>query len=162
MHVNCLALFMKHALPYFGDGDRVLEIGPDKFPSSLQVSAPSGAWDTLDICLDTRLTYSSVMPYIYPIPDHTYDVVVSANVAEHVPFVWSWMAEQTRVCKRGGYVVVVCPAVRHYHEVPVDCWRIYPQGGITLLEYAGLVPVRALSASYKGDVMDTIFVGRKP
>ncbi len=40
--------------------------------------------------------------------------------------------------KRGGKVITVNPVSWGYHEDPVDCWRIYPEGMKTLYSEAGL------------------------
>ena len=51
-------------------------------------------WETLEYVssekfftsdnLTERLTYTTRDPYRFPIPDNTFDVIVSANVIEHV------------------------------------------------------------------------------
>ena len=40
--------------------------------------------------------------------------------------------------KPGGHVVTIAPVSWEYHEDPVDCWRIYPEGMKALCEDAGL------------------------
>ena len=51
MHPNSIYLFKKYALKYFRPDMRVLEIGPDNFPSTYQniVSVNSILWHTVDI-----------------------------------------------------------------------------------------------------------------
>ena len=101
MHDNCLRLFEKHIPPYLQSANRVLEIGPDFFPSSLELALgrDSLVWDTLDVYEEPRLTYPSAPEYSFPVPDNTYDVVLSGNVIEHVRKIWLWMSEVARVCK---------------------------------------------------------------
>ncbi|MEO2089895.1 MAG: methyltransferase domain-containing protein, partial [Gemmataceae bacterium] len=70
--------------------------------------------------------------------DASYDVVLAGNVLEHVPRVWVWIKELGRVCKPGGVVITVNPLSWPYHEAPVDCWRVYPEGMKALYEEAGL------------------------
>jgi hypothetical protein len=59
MHENSILLFKKYALPLLGHGMKVLEIGPDTFPSSYRklVTAAAMAWETLDIYDSPQLTY---------------------------------------------------------------------------------------------------------
>ena len=59
MHENSSLLFMKYALPLRGHGMKVLEIGPDTFPSSNRklVTAAAIAWETLDIYDSPPRTY---------------------------------------------------------------------------------------------------------
>lgn len=140
MHTNSRLLFEKYASEYFLPGMRVLEIGPDKFPSTYQTMLMdrSLGWDTLDIYDDNRLTYRATSEYSFPIPDNTYDVVLSAQVIEHVRKIWVWMKELARICKPGGLVITINPVSWPYHEGPIDCWRAYPEGMRALYEDASL------------------------
>lgn len=191
MHLNSQLLFRKYAPFYFRDYQRVLEIGPDGFPSTYRrlLGNPTLDWQTLDITGDPRLTYQARDEYTFPMPSGLFDVVISGQVIEHVRKTWVWMQEVARVCKPGGYVITVNPVSWGYHEAPIDCWRIYPEGMRTLYSEAGLdvseckaeslepwshrVPkylrlVRKiitggeLPASGLPPVVDTITIGRKP
>ena len=86
MHTNSILLFKKYALPHFVSGIKVLEIGPDAFPSSYNTIAGTSCncWDTLDLYQDSRLTYIATSEYSFPIADHSYDIVLSGQVIEHV------------------------------------------------------------------------------
>ena len=168
---------------------RILEIGPDGHPSTYQaiVRDSSIAWETLDIYPSEELTYLAKDEYTFPIPDGTFDIVFSAQVIEHVRKVWLWTKEVARVCKQGGYVITINPVSWPYHEAPIDCWRIYPDGMRTLYEEAGIrvqlakheslsssgwiYPVYLLKEAIKpimlrgspmwGPVIDTISIGVK-
>ncbi len=147
MHLNSQLLFERHALSFFRDGQRVLEIGPDTAPSTYErLVEPSGysnlRWQTadLDYGADSTILVEHQMAneYLLPFPDDTFDVIVSGQVLEHVRRVWAWFGEVARVCKPDGYVITICPVSWPYHEAPVDCWRIYPEGMRALCEEAGL------------------------
>ena len=140
MHTNSRLLFQKHAREFFRPGLRVLEIGPDKFPSTYCSLVADGSitWDTLDIWQDARLTYSATSEYSFPAPSDTYDIVLSGQVIEHVRKIWLWIKELTRVCKVGGLVITINPVSWPYHEHPIDCWRAYPEGMRALYEDASL------------------------
>jgi SAM-dependent methyltransferase len=165
-----------------------LEIGPNKFPSTYQeiVDNDTITWETLDIFECSNLTYVAANEYEFPIPDETFDIVLSGQVIEHVRKIWIWMKELSRVCKRGGWVITVNPVSWRYHEAPIDCWRIYPEGMKALYDEAGLEAtvseceslepfvfstwsfIRALSKSlfgrrrsYQWPVADTISIGMK-
>jgi SAM-dependent methyltransferase len=139
MHPNSLLLFRRDAKPYFKDGLRVLEIGPS-FPSPFRQEVADRAiqWETLDIYQSPDLTYSTTDPYHFPIPDETFDIVFSAQVIEHVASIWRWIPELTRVTKMGGRVITINPVNWGFHEHPVDCWRMYPDGMKALYQDAGL------------------------
>ncbi|MFN9292928.1 MAG: class I SAM-dependent methyltransferase [Planctomyces sp.] len=140
MHLNSRLLFEKYAVPLIQPGMRVLEIGPDRFPSTLRscVKTSSIQWLTMDMYDSERLDFTNLQPYQFPIPDESFDIVVSANVAEHVQALWKWMPEVARVCSRGGRVVTINPVSYPYHEAPIDCWRIYPEGMRAVYAEAGL------------------------
>lgn len=140
MHTNSNRLFEKCAVPCFQLGMRVLEIGPDLFPSTYRKLLPLAdiTWDTLDIYAAPQLTYPKSDVYSFAIPDNTYDIVFSGNVIEHVAKVWRWVPELARITKPGGLVITINPTSWPYHPAPIDCWRIYPDGMQALCDEAGL------------------------
>ena len=139
MHRNSLLLFDRYARSHFKPGTRVLEIGPDVVSEfERKVADPTIKWETIDIFEHPRLTYTAKGLYEFPIPDQTFDVVFSAQVLEHVKAVWRWIREVARVCKSGGVVITINPVNWGYHEVPVDCWRVYPEGMRALYDEGGL------------------------
>lgn len=158
MHKNSLLLFKKYVVPLFKPGMRILEIGPAGFPSDYRRAVSVELqWDTLDIYESPQLTYSNAAQYSYPIPDDQYDVVLSGQVMEHVKKIWIWIRELQRVCKPGGHVITITPVSWPYHEAPVDCWRIYPEGMRALLEDTSLRIVHCAFESlecpqYKKDI----------
>jgi SAM-dependent methyltransferase len=140
VHLNSKLLFQKYALPYFADGMRVLEIGPDAVPSSYQAIVGKGGitWHTIDMFDSPNLTYRNSGEYSFPIETGSYDLVLSAQVIEHVRKIWNWMSEVSRVCKPGGTIITINPVSFRYHEAPIDCWRIYPEGMKALYDDAGV------------------------
>ena len=141
MHLNSKLLFQKYAAIYFKSNKKVLEIGPDQFPDSSYkkiINNKRITWDTLDIIENEKLTYRSVSNYSFPIKDRKYDIVLSGQVIEQVPEIWRWIKEVARVCKKDGYVITIAPVSWIFHEAPVDCWRIYPDGIKALYKLAGL------------------------
>lgn len=140
MHTNSRLLFEKYALPLLKPGLKVLEIGPDSFPSTYQHLAEglSLEWHTLDIYDSPHLTYPNSGQYSFAIPDESYDVVLSGQVIEHVKKPWRWIPELARITKAGGLIMTINPVSWIYHEAPVDCWRIYPEGMKALYEDASL------------------------
>jgi SAM-dependent methyltransferase len=148
MHQNSQLLFDAHAKARFADGMRVLEMGPDGFPSSFrQRVSRNVTWDTADIYESPQLTYSKSDAYNLPVANDSYDVVFSAQVIEHVPRIWKWFPELARVTRPGGLVITINPTSWPYHEAPIDCWRIFPEGMKALCGEAGLVPETIFSGS---------------
>jgi len=141
MHLNSLLLYKKYALPVLKPEQRLLEIGPDSIPvSTYRQATPNGpsVWETIDLSPYPGLTYKAVDEYHFSLPDDMFDVVLSGQVLEHVRKPWVWMKEVARVCKPGGIVITINPVSWPYHEAPVDCWRIYPEGHRALAEDSGL------------------------
>lgn len=115
----------------------MLEIGPSANPSEFRraVGLEAIQWDTIDFADSTfigsavnKLTYRLSEPYNFPIADNFYDIVLSGQVIEHVEKIWDWMKEIKRITKKGGLIITINPTSWPYHEAPVDCWRIYPEG----------------------------------
>lgn len=151
MHLNSKLLFQKYARPYFRPGMKVLEIGPDEVPSSFRqlVDVPEIEWHTIDMYESDQLTFRNVDEYTFPIDSEQYDLVLSAQVIEHVRKIWQWMPEVARVCRTGGTIVTINPVSFRYHEAPVDCWRIYPEGMRALYDAAGIDTVMSVSESHE-------------
>lgn len=149
MHQNSILMFERHVLPLISDGLDVLEIAPDATPSSYQRLVTADVrWTTTDLASERThegvrrwgtgdTTMLMTDPYQIPADDDSFDVVLSGQVIEHVRAPWRWMAELVRVCRPGGRVITVSPVSWPYHEAPVDCWRIYPEGMRALCEEAG-------------------------
>ena len=146
MHLNSKLLFGKFARPLINAGTTVLEIGPDQLPSTYQLScAGFREWATADLYARPGLTYQFTSDHRMPVADDSYDIVLSGQVLEHVRKPWEWIAELVRVCKPGGHVITIAPVSWPYHEAPIDCWRVYPEGMRALLE--GL-PVEILTNQF--------------
>src|SRR4051812_37137093 len=110
MHENSKLLFERHALGLFKPKQKVLEIGPDSFPSTYRKGILLDLeWHTLDQHNNPKLTYSGTEEYRFPVPDDVYDITLSGQVIEHVRKPWRWLPELVRVTKRGGYVITINP-----------------------------------------------------
>jgi len=170
MHENSKLLFEKYAKKYFRPGMRVLEIGPDGrissyqlfFRSEIKCWRKSIQWDTVDVYQDPNLTYVAVDEYSFPISDALYDIVLSGNVIEHIRKPWIWIKEVARVCKKEGLVITITPVSWHYHEAPIDCWRVYPEGMKALYEEAGLEVIESTFDSLEVSSYRRSIPGRSP
>ena len=165
MHLNSELLFTKYAKEYFKSDMSVLEIGPNTLPSRYYrlVGNRTIRWDTLglDSSRWKHLTYRSKSEYDYPVESNSYDIVLSGQVLEHVKKVWIWMKELSRICKKGGHVITINPISWEFHEVPVDCWRVYPDGMKALYDEAGLKVILSVFEGLDEQSVDTITIGEK-
>jgi 2-polyprenyl-3-methyl-5-hydroxy-6-metoxy-1,4-benzoquinol methylase len=95
--------------------------------------------------------------YDWPqIGDGYFDAVISGSCVEHVRMPWRWIGEVVRIVKPGGLIYLCAPNTWEYHEHPVDCWRIWPEGMRALMEWGGAVVVEAYSEG-----TDTVCIARK-
>lgn len=92
------------------------------------------------------------------IPDESYDVVVSGQCLEHTKMPWKTVEEISRVCKKGGIVMLTAPWSFIIHRYPIDCWRILPDGMKVLLEEIGKLEV----ITVENNNCDCFGVARKP
>jgi 2-polyprenyl-3-methyl-5-hydroxy-6-metoxy-1,4-benzoquinol methylase len=73
--------------------------------------------------------------YEIPMPEGSFDIVLSGQVIEHVRMPWRcWLGS----ARPGGRVITANPASWPVHQAPVDCWRIYLDGMRALSEEARL------------------------
>jgi SAM-dependent methyltransferase len=75
-------------------------------------------------------------PYRIPVPDGTFDLVISGQTFEHCEFFWLAFREMVRVVKDDGFVFLIAPSAGAIHRYPVDCYRFYPDSYAALAKYA--------------------------
>jgi hypothetical protein len=76
---------------------------------------------------------------------HSYDFVISGQVLEHTRRPWLWILDVASLCKPGGTVWICAPNEWRFHEYPIDCWRVFPDGMRALLEDANLSVIDCFS-----------------
>lgn len=162
MHLNSELLFQKYAKASFKKGMKVLEIGPTGIPSvySTLVGRSDVTWHTMDLSTTNSigaevasLTHVQTDEYHFPIKANSYDIVLAGQVLEHVREIWSWIPELKRVCKPGGKIILINPVSWPFHEMPVDCWRIYPEGIKALCDVNKLTIEICLWESLESDLL---------
>jgi len=72
-----------------------------------------------------------------PVPDAHYDLVLSAQVLEHVPDPAAYLAEARRLLKPDGRLVLSTHGIWIYHPEPNDYWRWTATGLRKTVEDAG-------------------------
>lgn len=100
--------------------------------------------------------------YRYPFCDEAFDVVISGSTVEHVKNIFKWIVELQRITKKNGLVCLIAPALHQkIHRYPVDCWRIYPDGIIFLLEEMAGLKLEEVKISKLHDDIECLGIGRK-
>jgi SAM-dependent methyltransferase len=98
-----------------------------------------------------------------PLPDNSFDTVLSAEVLEHVPDPAKALSEIYRVLKPGGHLVMSVPHLMYLHNEPHDFFRYTNYGLRTILEKAGFTIITLQSSgsifSFIQGILATTFVG---
>lgn len=72
-----------------------------------------------------------------PLPDSSFDSVLSTQVLEHVKFPEKCVQEMCRILKKEGHAVITVPQWNELHDEPSDFWRYTKYGLIELFERNG-------------------------
>lgn len=72
----------------------------------------------------------------FPVEEGSFDLVLASSVFEHDPNFWTTFIEMCRAAKDGGYIYVNAPSNGNVHRYPHDCWRFYPDAGLSLQQWA--------------------------
>jgi SAM-dependent methyltransferase len=98
----------------------------------------------------------------YDFGSKQYDLVISGQTLEHIENMQAWIRAVERVVKPGGFVCIIAPYLFREHRVPVDCWRILPDGMRYLLEdVAGLKIIEITNSADLVRNGDCVGIGRK-
>jgi SAM-dependent methyltransferase len=81
----------------------------------------------VDIRSGDNIDVVMTKPYRIPLRSRSFDIVLSGQVFEHVPFFWASLLEIARVMKPRAYFFLTVPSRGHEHST-YDCWRFYPDG----------------------------------
>ena len=110
-------------------------------PEHLSVAEISGSYVSARHTWKSRTlldypAFDLCAPTPHPMPE--FDVVICAEVLEHVPDPWLAVRTLHSLSKPGGYVLITTPFLLRYHPAPEDYWRFTPAGLAVLIERAGL------------------------
>ena len=78
-----------------------------------------------------------------PLPDASFDLVMSTQVLEHVEDTPAYLAECHRLLRPDGTLVLSTHGVMYYHRDPEDYWRWTKPGLTKVLEEAGFEVLEA-------------------
>lgn len=73
-----------------------------------------------------------------PLPDNSFDTIVSNQVMEHVEKPWMMIHHIARMLRPGGVCIVSAPFMAPFHANPTDFFRFTEQGMRSLCEGEGL------------------------
>ena len=121
------------------------DLFPDNPYTGFDISAGKG----VDVVIGDHENWGSVSSH-----KGKYDIVISGQVLEHVRRPWLWMKNIASLGKVGGTVWICAPNTWGFHEFPIDCWRVWPDGMSAVFEDAGIDPVECFF-----DGPDTVGIG---
>lgn len=115
-------LFREYVLQYLTPDSRLLDLGAGRGVSNYlnfqgSCSFIAGADPDCAILKNPYLDEASVLKppvYLLPYADASFDVVMSANVLEHLTDVDLFFGEVARVLRPGGYFLAKTPNKNHY------------------------------------------------
>lgn len=130
---------------------------------------PGWRYTGLDMEMGNNVDVVLNTPYVWKeVASESADVVVSGQAFEHIQYIWITILEIARVLKPGGICCILAPSSGPEHRYPMDCWRFYPDGMISLANFAQLDVLEAVTQwGNTGDVdsdawHDSMLVCRKP
>jgi len=151
---------------------RILDLGSQDVNGSFRSLFSEMPWEyigldmmagkNVDIVLHTPYTWNEVA-------GESADVLISGQAFEHIQFFWITILEVVRVLKPGGICCILAPSSGPEHRYPLDCWRFYPDGMVSLAQFAQLEVIEAVTqwedlgyADGSDPWHDTMLVCRKP
>lgn len=87
------------------------------------------------------------------------DVVVTGQCMEHVRKPWKWIRQVSSILLPDGLIFMTAPNTWRFHEHPIDCWRVFPDGAKALFEDGGIETIETYM--YGDTEYDTVAIGRK-
>jgi SAM-dependent methyltransferase len=161
--------FVHHYLePHRGTPLRVLDVGSQivldgQTTYRTLFDDPQWSYVGLDVTAGLNVDVAVADPYRWAEVDaDSFDVVVSGQALEHIPYFWLTAFEICRALRPGGITMLVAPSSGFEHRFPVDCWRFYRDGMDAIARYVGCDVLDSYTEWSRPDWADSILVMRKP
>jgi len=118
-------------------GKTIVDVGAQDVNGSLREFCPVGAkYIGVDFVEGKGVDVILADPYQLPFDTESVDVVVCSSVFEHSEFFWLLFLECLRIVKADGLVYLNVPSNGMVHRYPIDSWRLYPDAGQSLVNWA--------------------------
>ncbi len=130
---------MDRLLSNWTSGANLLDVGSLDVNGTTRPMVDRRGWQYtgVDIVPGKNVDVVSADPYRYPFDDAAFDIVISSCVMEHVEAIWLWVPELVRLLGPGGLLAIITHTSYPYHQFPVDCWRVMPDGMRYLFDQTG-------------------------
>lgn len=141
-------------------GARVLDYGCADMPYR-SLLPPGVEYVGADLVGNDAASVSIKPDGTLPVPDESFDAVLSTQVLEHVQDPRVYLSECLRVLRPGGRLLLSTHGVFPYHPDPVDLWRWTCEGlrrevesaGFEILRFEGVIGLAATGAQLVQDAI---------
>jgi len=156
------------------DKIKVLDVGSYDFNGSYRHLFDDNKFDYFGLDIEKGPNVDIVInnPYNWDeIETDKFDIVISGQAFEHTEFFWITMGLMTRVLKKDGLLCVIAPNGFTEHRYPVDCFRFFSDGMVTLARYTSLETLHAHTNCapdeksyefYSDKNADSMLIAKKP
>ena len=145
MHLSSLQNMQKFVEEFLSNSYdqpiKILDLGSTEMGACYRPIFEKKNWHYIGADLSPGPNVSLILntPYSWhEIPSGSIDVLISGQVLEHVEYFWITMLEIARVLRPGGIACLIAPSSGPEHRYPVDCWRFYNDGMVSLGRFARL------------------------
>lgn len=138
---------LKSLVETFTKGDALLLGGPSQITNYL----------SKDIKV-TVTDYPKVDMECTGYENETWDYIITDQCLEHVKHPWIAVNEMYRILKKGGKVICTTCSYNPLHNVPIDCYRFFPDGMKALFEDFSDVKVDTWGS--RDAIIEDIRIGR--
>lgn len=166
MHWNSLYIMSQFVEKYLDTNTslRILDIGSREVLNSgtYKQYFDKDNWEYVGVDLEAGDNVDLVMPspYVIPVQDNSFDVIISGQTLEHVKFFWVLLTEVSKKLKSGGLLCIIVPSAGQVHRFPVDCWRFYEDGMRAMAEWMDMEIIEA-RVDDQSEWMDAILIAKK-
>lgn len=152
---------------------RVLDVGSYDVNGSYKELFSDSRYEYigLDMSPGPNVDFVLQNPYNWKgVKTDSYDIVISGQAFEHIEFFWKTMEEMARVLRKNGLLCIIAPNGFDEHRYPVDCYRFFSDGMISLARYVNFeilhahtncAPTKADAEWYSESDSDSILIARK-
>ncbi len=119
---------------------KVLDIGSYDFNGTYRMLFPEDLYDYIGLDMEKGPNVDIVPddPYEWKnIDNESFDYIISGQAFEHIEYPWLTMQQIYDKLKPEGIACIIAPNGLSEHRYPVDCWRFYSDGMISLAKWCG-------------------------
>lgn len=134
--------FVSDHLAAFSHLPKVLDFGAGDAPYLPLFDGKVAEYVCCDIPQNRKADIHILEDGSVPLPDRSFDVILSIQVLEHVDDVSTYLAETSRLLKDDGVVFLSTHGQWIYHPFPRDLWRWTIEGLQEVVSHAGFDVVK--------------------